>query len=156
MSGPEHPRNTLEQAIAAFADAGEDPEAAARGQVFACLAAGTLALLSSDPPSADGRPASGSRPMLVSDGPDTGQPMLAVFSTRERAEAFHRTEGGYEYPVEVPGLWAVLATPAESGIVVNPNQSLAFRIPPHVAALLREDAAATLSEAQTRQPRGES
>lgn len=152
MSSNEQPFNELEQAIAAVADAGEDADGSARSTVLSRLAAGSVTVLMSEAPAEDGAPAPNARTMLVSDGPNREQPMLAVFSRRDRAQEFQQSQnGGMEHPAEVPGVWAVLATPENAGIVINPNQGLGFRIPPQVATILREDVDKAVADARTRQ-----
>lgn len=75
---------------------------------------------------------------LVSDGPNKEQPMLAVFSTRERAERFLQETGGGPHLSEIDSVFALVCTPEKAGIIINPNQAENFRLAPELVAMLRE------------------
>ena len=139
MAKEEDSLNGLEKAMQEFAAAGDDLDGHARSTVLAQLAKSNVTVLLSEPPTETGMLAPSSKPMIVSDGPDRNQPMLAIFSRREQALEFRQDHGRTDTPMAVPGIWAVLATPAGAGIVINPNHSLSFRIPPQAVDVLRED-----------------
>lgn len=144
------PKNELERAIAAVAEAGEDPDYSARRAVIARLATCPVTVMLAEPWDGTSAPESGPRPMLVSDGPNREQPMLAVFTQQERARDFQARHGGAEHPSEVPGPWAILATPEKAGIMINPNQELGFRMGPELLDVLRTDVAQAIEKARER------
>lgn len=146
----EEPQGEIEQAIAALAAAPEDPDYSARRAVIASLATCPVILMLAEPWDGTSRPEAGPRPMLVSDGPNKEQPMLAVFTRLERARDFQSNHGGAEYPSEVPGPWAILATPEKAGIMINPNQPLGFRASPEVIEVLRSDVSDAIERARAR------
>ena len=78
------------------------------------------------------------RMSLVSDGPNTAQPMLAVFSNAERARLFQESTGGEPHRTEIDAVFALACTPENAGIIVNPNQTPNFRLAPELVAILRE------------------
>jgi hypothetical protein len=78
------------------------------------------------------------RMSLVSDGPNTAQPMLAVFSNEDRARRFQEVTGGERHRTEIDAVFALACTPAGAGLIVNPNQTPNFRLAPELVALLRE------------------
>ncbi len=78
------------------------------------------------------------RMTLVSDGPNKEQPMLAVFSTRDRAERFLQETGGGPHLSEIDSVFALVCTPEKAGIIINPNQTPNFRLAPELVAMLRE------------------
>jgi hypothetical protein len=86
------------------------------------------------------------RMTLVSDGPNSEQPMLAVFSSEERARAFQESTGGEPHRTEIDAVFALVCTPEKAGIIVNPNQTPNFRLAPELVAMLRE----RLEEARAR------
>ncbi len=140
------PVTDLERAIAEFADAGDDHEGWARRNVLAHLSASRVFALFVEPMPKEAPPGSRIQLQMVSDGPDTGQPMVAVFTASERAEDFMQQHDMQRHYDEVPGLWAILATAPAAGLLINPNQSLSFRIAPELARFLREDAASAAAE----------
>lgn len=75
--------------------------------------------------------------LLVSDGKNSQQPMLALFTSREKCEAVPKGDSLFEHPVEVDGKWALLGVPENAGILVNPNSAPAFRVTPQLAAELK-------------------
>lgn len=150
------PATDLERAIAAFADAGDDHDGQARRDVLAGLSASKVFTLFAEPVPEQAEPGSRIRLCMVSDGPDTGQPMVAVFTGQERAEEFMQQHGMQQHHGEVPGLWAILATAPTAGLLINPNQSLSFRIAPELARFLREDAASVAAERTQETANGES
>ena len=94
----------------------------------------------------DGRtaPDSGMRLMLVSDGANEQQTMLAVFTDAEHAstcvQSFGDTAHAFRNVAQVDMTWALLGLPANAGIMVNPNTARGFRISPEVGTRLRRNA----------------
>ena len=77
---------------------------------------------------------------LVSDGPNLNQAMLAVFSTETRAIQYQRAhEHAQPHVIAVEAPFAILCVPDRAGIIINPNQSPAFRIGPEAAQMLRNE-----------------
>jgi hypothetical protein len=78
--------------------------------------------------------------LLVTDGGNKEQPMLAVFSSASHSAVYKEEEmGPFKYTVEVDSAWACLGVPENAGIMINPNTTN-FRISPEVARILRETA----------------
>lgn len=150
MNEFEEPVNELERAISAAASADDAPEYPSRRQVLVALATNPITVMLAEPWDGTTTPENDPQPMLVSDGPNREQPMLAIFSSLERARDFQSRHGGAEYPSEVPAPVAILATPEGAGIMINPNQPLGFRLAPETAALLRRDVAAAIERAQAK------
>ncbi|HKV97071.1 MAG TPA: SseB family protein [Gammaproteobacteria bacterium] len=87
----------------------------------------------------DGRalPSTDMHLLLVSDGKNSQQAMLALFTSREKCTAVPKGDSLFDYPVEVDAKWALLGVPEGAGILVNPNSAPAFRVTPELAAELR-------------------
>lgn len=89
-------------------------------------------------------PDAGMRLMLVSDGDNHEQIMLAIFTDTAYAANYLQSLGDSEHPFKntarVDMAWALLGVPANAGIMVNPNSGRAFRIAPEIAARLRRTA----------------
>jgi tetratricopeptide (TPR) repeat protein len=94
-------------------------------------------------------PEKGMRLMLVSDGSNEKQVMLAIFTTREHASNYLHTLDDVQHPfktiAQVDMAWAALGIPANAGIMINPNSEHAFRISPEVAMRLRRSAQLSVS-----------
>src|SRR5579859_3560191 len=94
----------------------------------------------------DGRtvPDAGMRLVLVSDGDNHEQIMLAIFTDAAYISKYLRGLGDSEHPFKntarVDMAWALLGIPANAGIMINPNSRRAFRIAPEIAARLRRSA----------------
>lgn len=88
----------------------------------------------------DGRslPSTETRILLVSDGEHREQPMLAMFTSRDKTEAIPRGDTLFQYPVEVDARWALLGVSKQTGILINPSSVPGFRILPDLAGKLRE------------------
>lgn len=154
MSDFDTPANELETAIEGVSRAPDgDPEGSARREVLGAFAMATLTVVLRPNP---GEPGNGNRdlfPVHVSDGPDTEQPMLAVFSNQERARDFLESESMQEVAAgcelrEVAGPQAVLAAVRGAGLIVNPNQPLGFRMRPELVDALRDDVASAVGQMQ--------
>jgi len=87
----------------------------------------------------DGRsvPQENTSMLLVSDGPNRNQAMLAVFSDEPKAKAFCDHAEGFGHVVKVPGPVAFLGVAADQGMIVNPNFKNTFRITIAAAAEVR-------------------
>lgn len=84
--------------------------------------------------------------LFVTDGTNTEQAMLAVFTNEERANEFIPSAGPHKFPVTVDALWALLGVPQGAGVMINPNQVPNFRISVEVATILREAAQQALDK----------
>jgi hypothetical protein len=89
-----------------------------------------------------------SRLLYVSDGENQEQAMLAVFTGKDKAESVAATMGEFQHLVEVDSKWALLGVPPSTGVRINPNSELGFRILPELAAELRKIAQQHLAERQ--------
>ena len=127
--------NPLEQALS---NAGED--VTSKKDILKALVQSRVTVLLDQP--WDGRtlPSAGMNLLLVSDGPNAQQPMLAVFSTQALAREFMSAAGPFQHPADVDAAWALLGVPKDAGIMLNPNSVPNFRISPEVAGMLRESA----------------
>jgi tetratricopeptide (TPR) repeat protein len=78
--------------------------------------------------------------LLVSDGADQAQAMLALFSASEHARGVTDGDHAFKNVVEVDAAWAFLGVPEGAGILINPNsqEAPAFRIGSVVAAELKK------------------
>ncbi|MGH8278156.1 MAG: SseB family protein [Gammaproteobacteria bacterium] len=88
----------------------------------------------------DGRslPSTETHVLLVSDGENQAQAMLALFTSADKIEAIPRGDTLFHYPVEVDARWALLGVPKDAGIAINPSSIPGFRILPALAAELRK------------------
>lgn len=83
-------------------------------------------------------PNTSSRVMLISDGTNQEQVMLAVFTAKNKTDRFLSDNNPFKYAVEVDAAWALLGIPENAGAIVNPNAASSFRISPEVAGMLRD------------------
>lgn len=94
------------------------------------------------------------RLMLVSDGENVQQAMLAVFTDATHAseclDSLAGIQHAFTHKVEVDMAWALLGVPENSGIMVNPNSGRAFRIAPDICKQLRRTAELSYSFAATQ------
>ena len=74
---------------------------------------------------------------LVLRGPE-GEPLLAVFSSGERAVEIVKHHRAYTRVMKMPGWQAVSALPKNRGLVVNPGSSVGFTVVPTELQKLRE------------------
>jgi SseB protein N-terminal domain len=91
-------------------------------------------------------PEDGTRMMFVSDGPDSKQPMLAVFTNAGFTQKFVSDNNPFCHVVEVDARFAIVGLSAGAGIIINPNADLSFRIDPSIANILRDSALEQLSK----------
>lgn len=75
--------------------------------------------------------------LLVSDGDNKDQAMLALFTSREKVAAVPAADSTFQYPVQVDARWALLGVPKSAGIRINPNSAPGFRIDANLSAQLR-------------------
>lgn len=147
---PQH----LEQALAAANADATNPQ---RGvDVLLAYATGRVAVVLDRPWEGSGSgtaPSPDTRFLMVSDGPDTEKPMMAVFSSLDRARRCLDElpdHGDFDYPVEVHGGWSLLGLPEGAGVFINPNQQPAYRISAETAVQMRADVKAALDKAIAR------
>ena len=90
----------------------------------------------------DGRsiPRSDMRLLMVTDGENHQQPMLALFSAAQHAQINTAGDHPFKNVVEVDAAWALLGVSDNAGILINPNATdvSMFRIGPAVAAELKK------------------
>lgn len=129
-----------------------------RADVLIGLAISPVTVMLDQPWDGVSLPAADTRFLLVSDGADAEQPMLALFSTGERARQFREQAGmgkEFENLVEVSGSWSLLGVSDGMGVMVDPNLESAFRIGPDIAAKLRNDVEEAMARVSDRDPRGD-
>lgn len=80
----------------------------------------------------------GIRLVTMEDPAGTDARMLGLFTSEERALAAKPQSPAFEHLARVEVLWAFLKLEAGSGVLVNPGDERAFRIPPDVASNLRQ------------------
>lgn len=86
-------------------------------------------------------PRTDTRLLLVTDGADQAQPMLAVFTSEKHGNLYKAEDlGAFRYIAEADSAWVCLGVPDNAGIMINPNSAPSFRISPAVARVLRETA----------------
>lgn len=88
--------------------------------------------------------------LLVSDGQNTRQPMLALFTSADKVAAIPLTDTQFKYPVEVDAAWALLGIPKNAGVLINPNSAPGFRMLPGLAAEMRDIAKRNLENLMQR------
>lgn len=142
----------------AIAEAERDPSEKNRFEVLRAYAVGRIAVILDRAWDGESLPDSSTRFLMVSDGSDTTQPMLAVFTGIERARRYLEQLGdraGFDHPTTVAGGWSLMGLPEGAGVFVNPNQQPAFRIGPDAAARLREAVKDTMDRVLARQAGGD-
>jgi len=70
-------------------------------------------------------------------GPE-GKPLLAMFSSPERATETLKHHKAYGQVVKMPGWQAVAALPEDRGLVVNPGAAVGFTVMPQELRKLRK------------------
>lgn len=98
----------------------------------------------------DGRslPNSETKLLYVSDGENKEQAMLAVFTDRSQAEKAAPDMGEFKHAVEVDAPWALLSLIPNTGVRINPNADLGFRILPELALEMRKIAERRIAQVQ--------
>jgi Flp pilus assembly protein TadD len=121
-----------------------DDTSESRANLIKVLAGSVIYVLADKPWDKHSPPDSSMRLLLVSDGPNQLQPMLAVFSNPERANKYLEDNRSLQHPfqhvLEVEMGWASLGIPLRAGVMLNPNSERSFRISPEVSAKLRDAA----------------
>lgn len=84
--------------------------------------------------------------LLVSDGENKNQAMLALFTSKDKVAAVPTADSPFQYPVEVDARWALLGVPKSAGIRINPNSAPGFRIDANLSAQLRSAVERTLPQ----------
>lgn len=64
--------------------------------------------------------------------------MLGLFTSAEKAEAAKAQSPAFEHLARVEVVWALLKLEEGTGVLLNPADDKAFRIPPDVAANLKQ------------------
>lgn len=126
-------KNDLERSMAAA-----DTDVESRRDFLRILVKSRVIVLLDEPWDGRSLPHTGAHLMLVSDGPNKKQTMLAIFTAQDKTEEFLNAETPYKHAVEVDAAWAMLGIPADAGAMINPNSPLSFRIAPDVASILRD------------------
>lgn len=137
----------------------EDDTIANRSAVLVALATSSVTVILDQPWDGASLPKPDTRFLLVSDGNDIEQPMLAIFSDQDCAQRFRQEANlgnEFEHLVEVSGSWSLLGVTEGMGVMIDPNQSTAFRITPELAAQLRSDVEEAMERisAQQHDPSG--
>lgn len=138
--------NRLEQLLQNY---NEDPKW--YSNFFIALATEPLAVAVNPPWKAlDEPPPIGYKLLIISDGENLDQPMLAVFTRSAHAETFCRNnvKGETFVPYEGPSRWILLQVPENMGVQLNPNMDNGFRIPPTLIPELQADIRDAIKRAQ--------
>lgn len=142
--------NRLEQLLDTFEDSASDPERFA--EFLGAFATEPLTVAVNPPwENADEPPPPGHSLLIVSDGDNMEQPMLAVFTRPAYAEKFCRdcvqdeTFAPYQ---AINSAWAILQTPEGAGIRLNPNLPHGFRMTPQLVEQLKRDVRAAWQRAR--------
>jgi len=149
-TSPEIPLLELTEALQAFH---KEDTLTSRAAVIVSLTISTVTVILDKPWDGKSLPEPDTRFMLVSDGENVEQPMLALFSNQTTAENFRRSldiGGQFEHIVEVSGSWSLLGVEDGMGVMIDPNQPTGFRIAPELAAQLRNDVEATMARVSAR------
>jgi hypothetical protein len=84
-----------------------------------------------------GEEAGAKEKQLIVRGPE-GEPLLAIFSSGERAVEIVKHHKTYTIMKKMPGWQVVAALPKNRGLVVNPGSSIGFTVVPGELQKLRE------------------
>lgn len=80
----------------------------------------------------------GIRLITVEDPAGTEARMVGLFTSEEKATAAREQSPAFEHLARVEVLWAFLKLESGAGVLVNPGDDRAFRIPPEVASNLQK------------------
>lgn len=80
----------------------------------------------------------GIRLINVEDPGGSDSRMLGLFTSEDKAMAARSESPDFEHLARVEVLWAFLKLESGYGVVVNPNDEKAFRVPPEVASNLQQ------------------
>ncbi|HVC37905.1 MAG TPA: SseB family protein [Gammaproteobacteria bacterium] len=114
-------------------------------KVLLQLVASRIIVLMDKPWDGVARPQDGIRMMFVSDGPNSEQPMLAVFTGLGFTDKFIADDNPFSHAVEVDARFAIVGLSAGAGIIINPNAIPSFRVDPALAKILQDSAREQLS-----------
>ncbi|HET7673935.1 MAG TPA: SseB family protein [Gammaproteobacteria bacterium] len=151
MTDESEPYNELERMIA---ESGDDRER--KSKALETLVNSKVYVILNKQWDGQGQPPSGTSMMFVTDGSDTERAMLAIFTSRERAEAFEPRGDGYDFQTEVDAAWAFLGVPVDCGAYVNPNSIVNFRIGPEMATFIKDVVNREVVAHQGKAPSGQS
>ena len=154
-ASPEIPLLELTEALAAFH---EEDTLTSRASVIVSLTISTVTVILDKPWDGKSPPERDTRFLLVSDGDNAEQPMLALFSDKSKAQSFRQgfdIGSQFEHIVEVSGSWSLLGVEDGMGVMIDPNQPTGFRIAPELAAQLRNDVEETMARISARYDQGE-
>lgn len=123
-------------------DLGEALEALARdeksnGEMLETLMRSRAFTLVDRPSPGSGVPDEGTRVMTVAD-PRGEARMMGLFTSAEKARSARAQSPAFEHLARVEVLWAFLRLEEGSGVLLNPGDERSFRIPPEVAANLKQ------------------
>ena len=120
--------------------AGSDNSPAALREILNKLSTSRVFVVTNKPWDGRSVPRADMQLLLVSDGPDQEQVMLALFSSAEHTRGVTGGDHAFKTVVEVDAAWAFLGVPEGAGILINPNaaDAPAFRIGSAVAAELKK------------------
>ncbi len=145
----ELPIQTLDAALGAV---NETPES--RINFMKTLASSAVKILADKPWDKRSPPDSNMHMLFVSDGDNLQQPMLAVFTDQEIATSYlgdsPTIHHAYQHIIEAQMGWALLGIPPHTGIMVNPNSGLSFRISPEMTSKMRSVAQFTFFLKQSK------
>lgn len=121
---------------------GEALEALARnektnGEMLETLMRSRAFTLVDRPSPGGGVPDEDVRVMTVED-PRGQARMMGLFTSAEKARAGRAQSPSFEHLARVEVLWAFLRLEEGSGVMLNPGDDRSFRIPPEVAANLKQ------------------
>ena len=153
-TSPQIPLLELKDALAAFK---EEDTLTSRAAVIVSLTISTVTVILDKPWDGKSLPEADTRFLLVSDGENVEQPMLALFSDRTKAEGFREgidLDSQFEHIVDVSGSWSLLAVEEGMGVMIDPNQSTGFRVAPELAMQLRNDVSEAMERVTARHDQG--
>lgn len=127
--------NTLEQTISAA----RQGDVESLRSVLQVLVTTRIKVLLNKPWNGISQPQPDTRMLFVSDGKNERQPMLALFTNDAFASEFQSDDSPFNHIVEVDARLAIHRVESGTGIMINPNSDLSFRIMPELAKTLRDE-----------------
>lgn len=150
---PDEPNIPVRELTDALATVQEEDTPLNRASVLVALATSTVTVMLDKPWDGKSLPDMDTELLMVSDGDNKAQPMLAMFTDKATAQRFHddmNLGNEFEHVVEVSGSWSLLGVHEGMGVMINPNQPSGFRIGPDLAAHLRRDVEEAMSKVSAR------